>query len=139
MRAEIDSLNTSVETLRSKLDSANGEAEYYEKLYNDEAESNALKDVIIAARNQQITELQEEVDTLEESLKEGGNEAYLNGFNDGLESSDTFKDTLVTMFSSPTYIFSTIFDFELFGINFYQIIKVIITAMVVIFIVKIFI
>ena len=137
--AEIDSLNTAVEILTDKLDTANSNYNYYKKLYNAEAEKVSQKNTIIALRDNQIKELQAEVDTLEEALQAGGNEAYMNGFNDGLDSSKVFKNTLITMFSSPTYIFASIFDFELFGINFYQIIKVFITATVVIFLVKVFI
>lgn len=75
------------------------------------------------------------------SVKEGTNgqnynSAYSNGYNKGLEEADIAENTLLTLFSAPTYILSTVFNFEIFGINVYAIVCFVLTLGVVAFILK---
>lgn len=66
----------------------------------------------------------------------GSSASYNQGYNDGLNESDIAENTILTIFSAPTYILATIFDFELFGINLYSLICFFLTLTIVAFILK---
>lgn len=62
--------------------------------------------------------------------------AYDKGYNDGLNESNIARNTILTLFSAPTYILSTVFGFEIFGINIYTLICFVLTISIVAVIIK---
>ena len=106
-------------------------------------ENNELSATIeeLSATNEELfnenIDLQLEVDGLNDLLQADGNEAYMNGYNDGIESTNIFKEGLFYIFSAPNTILANSFGFEIFGFNFYQVIKLILTILIVAFCFKI--
>lgn len=82
------------------------------------------------------TELNSLLNDFEYLYLDGFDYSYNIGYNDGLNESDIAENTILTIFSAPTYILSTIFDFELFGINIYALICFFLTLTVISFILK---
>lgn len=64
-------------------------------------------------------------------LSEGKQGAYNAGYNDGLAEADVAETTILTIFSVPSYVLSTIFNFEIFGINLYALITFLLTITIV--------
>lgn len=71
-----------------------------------------------------------------EGFERGKELSYNKGYTDGLAESDIAENTILTIFSAPTYILSTIFDFEIFGLNIYTLICFFLTLTIVSFILK---
>lgn len=75
-------------------------------------------------------------ETINDSIQSIYNTAYDKGYNDGLNESNIAQNTILTLFSAPTYILSTVFGFEIFGINIYTLICFILTISIVAVIIK---
>lgn len=61
----------------------------------------------------------------------GAQDGYSKGYTDGVNESDVGKNFLLTVFSVPSYVLSTIFNFEIFGINLYLLITFLLTIAIV--------
>lgn len=71
-------------------------------------------------------------------IAEGGDN-YEAGYNAGMEDAGAFSSALGTIFSAPFNIFGEIFNFEIFGFNFYTIIQVLFTILICSYFIKLFI
>lgn len=119
-RNDISELNSRVNGLNITVNNLREEIEYYQDTID-------TKDIV-------IRDLENQVEQLNGQLSSN----YQQGFNDGLNESDAFKTGIMTIFSSPFNMFGEIFNFEIFGVNFYQVIQVIITVLLLSFVVKLF-
>lgn len=98
--------------------------------------------------NFDISSLETQIDGLEtqnillreqvEQLREQNALSYQQGFNDSLEEQGAFKTGVLSIFSAPFNIFGEVFNFEIFGINFYSVIQVVVTVLLLSFVVKMF-
>ena len=66
----------------------------------------------------------------------GYDQGYKEGEYDGLNSSKFMNSTLLTAISAPFVIVSSALDFDILGINFYNILKVLFTLLLVAFVVN---
>ena len=64
----------------------------------------------------------------------GFDQGYKEGEYDGLESNNFMAKTLLTAVSSPFVVISNALNFEILGINFYRIIQLILTLLIVAFV-----
>lgn len=86
-----------------------------------------------------ISILELELMQTREEIAETGNYYYNKGYNAGLNDSDVIERGFMQIFNAPMYVLQEMFNFELFGINFYNILKFFLTIGVVYFAIKIFI
>jgi len=104
------------------------------------------KDLIIEEKQEEIfnlsatnSEILEEhskfVDDYNELL-ENSKDSYNNGYNKGLEEAEALSNGLMNVFSAPMFVFGEVFNFEIFGINFFDIIKFILTIGIVGFVLR---
>lgn len=70
-------------------------------------------------------------DGLEEGYDEGYGVGLSEGYSDGVAESGVFENYLLTLFTIPTYVLSTVFNFEIFGINIYLLITFLLTIAIV--------
>ena len=68
----------------------------------------------------------------------GYNEGYRIGETNGLNSNHFFRNLIYTIFCAPFIFLTNAFNFEIFGVNLYHIITIMITLMLVSFVIKIF-
>lgn len=62
---------------------------------------------------------------------QGYGDGYRQGETDGLNTAETGKNLILTIFSVPTYVLSNVFNFEIFGINLYSLICFLLTISIV--------
>lgn len=82
--------------------------------------------------------------TYNEGFSKGEEKGYIEGFSngqsrgytEGVAEGEVASNFLLTLFSAPTYILSTIFNFEIFGINIYLLITFLLTIVIVGFVLK---
>lgn len=72
----------------------------------------------------------------EDGFEEGKELSYNQGYTDGTKESDVAQNYLLTLFSAPAYILSTIFSFEILGLNVYTLIAFLVTLAVIGFVLK---
>lgn len=77
-----------------------------------------------------------EQDGYDRGLEEGKTMSYNQGYTDGTKEADVAENYLLTLFSAPAYILSTIFSFEILGLNVYALIAFLITLAVIGFVLK---
>lgn len=74
-------------------------------------------------------------DGIDVSYDVGYNNGYADGHaqgeTDGLNTGETGKNLILTIFSVPTYVLSNVFNFEIFGINLYSLICFLLTISIV--------
>lgn len=91
-------------------------------------------------------------ESADETIKNAYNQGFLNGertgyldgfyegeskgYTEGVGEGEVASNFLLTLFSAPTYILSTIFNFEIFGINIYLLITFLLTIVIVGFVLK---
>lgn len=68
--------------------------------------------------------------------EDGKREGYQLGFDEGTQTNKTLLDFVSAIFTAPSHLVNTIFDFEIFGFNVANFVKVIITCLVLGFIIK---
>lgn len=71
-----------------------------------------------------------------EGQQASADNGYLNGYNDGVTSSNGAMRFIYAFFSAPFVFISNLFNFELFGINFYTIILTILSIVLIYFVLK---
>ena len=90
----------------------------------------------LSATNSEILEEHSKfVDDYNELL-ENSKDSYNNGYNKGLEEAEALSNGLMNVFSAPMFVFGEVFNFEIFGINFFDIIKFILTIGIVGFVLR---
>lgn len=97
------------------------------------ANENSLRDTIQVMLND-INRLNNEITILENEKTE----QYWQGYNVGLNETNMLEVGILSIFSAPFNIFGEIFNFELFGINIYNIIQGLITILLASYFVKLF-
>lgn len=65
----------------------------------------------------------------------GFNEGYKEGEHDGLNSSNFMENTILTIFSAPFVIAGNALNFDLFGINLYNLFQIILTVLIIAFVI----
>lgn len=104
--------------------------------YDELLESKRQAILKLSEDNKKIMDEYSELVSKYEMLLKTAEQNYQIGYNDGLTEGDTFNEGLITIFSSPMYVFGEIFDFEIFGIDFINIIQFLITVSVVGFVIS---
>lgn len=66
----------------------------------------------------------------------GYGKGYTEGTYNGMQETESLKTALLTIFSSPLYVFGGILDFEIFGLNLFNLISTLLTIMLFAFVVK---
>lgn len=110
-------LNTEITGLNNQINTLNSDKQ---SLLND-----------INTLNITINSLNDEISTLTTELS--------TAYSKGLEDANVIENSFISIASMPFYFLKGIFSFEIFGINFFTIIQVILTLLFVGFVVKIFI
>lgn len=64
------------------------------------------------------------------------NNAYLVGYNDGVNSANGGPKFIYSFFSAPFVFMRSLFNFEIFGVNFYQIVLTLLSMVLVFFVLK---
>lgn len=73
---------------------------------------------------------------ISEEYERGKADGYQIGFDEGTQTNKTLLDFVSAIFTAPSHLVNTIFDFEIFGFNVANFVKVIITCLVLGFIIK---
>lgn len=76
---------------------------------------------------------------IRDEYERGKSEGYQIGFDEATQTNKTFLDFISAIFTAPSHLINTIFDFELFGFNLANVVKVLLTTLVLGFVVKLFI
>ena len=70
------------------------------------------------------------------AYQNGYADGYRQGETDGLDTSETGKNLILTIFSVPSYVLSNVFNFEIFGINLYSLKCFLLTISIIGFVLK---
>ena len=73
-----------------------------------------------------------------DKYQSGFDVGYKQGETDGLNANSFFKSLIYSVFSGPFIFMSNAFNFEIFGINIYQLLTIFLTLMLVSFVIKCF-
>lgn len=70
-------------------------------------------------------------ETSQYAYQVGYTDGYRQGETNGLNSAETGKNLILTIFSVPSYVLSNVFNFEIFGINLYSLICFLLTISII--------
>lgn len=72
-------------------------------------------------------QIQRILDTHTDIYGEGYTDGYGEGYTDGIAEGNIAENTILTILSAPAYVLSTIFNFEIFGLNAYTLVTFVLT------------